>query len=660
MPHKGRTLMGYEKLLLQGIPFSRLLLGPETEVQLSDLAGNAMSVSVVCATMLAAICAPQLRRERSRSPGVSLESFRVTQKHDAVDGGVLAERGDLYDCMDVEMDQRDFSDVFRHVTKGMAEKSYRSSVLCTCESSGATAKEPKILECTDCGVCICHDCSSRHRIGSHALKEINVCTESGRPDPHVFERELRCAVPPLLRLGKGWEHSVEDAMGMESYGFQLQQVDRKRGHWELIYGAWEDFGSSRQVAEIRVVIGRTGTLDRDLGVAAYLRCFAPAIRHSNPQRGPLFPHARLILKLSKLQEPPRWEIPSQQKKSVLKIVGSSPGPSQRVQVGLTDEAAKSFRNYKVTKQYIPRVQSRNNLIQYHGNWKTWPSTLDISGDITGLVNGKYQRLSCEQTVVHSALWRRAGSGGRPTLYLLFRPDVLRSGLDTAVICATPSYRDGHEVCELHDWIPENALETTAHQTKAKFKEWEKAPSHLKVEVLSPTVLMNMKEESFHDQVCSGTIETSRATLCELNGLSRGVVDSLLEHNESSGNEAVTELDLVGRSRARNGKRLSIVAAPSLLKYAAEGKLPLEFSKWYRLPTFWSFGDCQLHVPTRPVEKWRAAYGRKVKFERFYDPEESNEYYQVSFSTRSSENALGMSVLTASFAETSSSSSCLSS
>ena len=33
MPRLGRTVMGYEKLTLQGIPFSRLLLGPETEVQ---------------------------------------------------------------------------------------------------------------------------------------------------------------------------------------------------------------------------------------------------------------------------------------------------------------------------------------------------------------------------------------------------------------------------------------------------------------------------------------------------------------------------------------------------------------------------------------------------------------------------------------------------
>ena len=66
LPHKGRSLMGYEKLLLQGIPFSRLALGRETEVQLSDLAGNAMSLSVVSATILAAICAPQLRKQRTK------------------------------------------------------------------------------------------------------------------------------------------------------------------------------------------------------------------------------------------------------------------------------------------------------------------------------------------------------------------------------------------------------------------------------------------------------------------------------------------------------------------------------------------------------------------------------------------------------------------
>jgi site-specific DNA-cytosine methylase len=63
LPHLGRPLLGCEKLLLQGIPYFRLVLGTETEVQLGDLAGNAMSLTVVCATMLAAMTCKQLRDE---------------------------------------------------------------------------------------------------------------------------------------------------------------------------------------------------------------------------------------------------------------------------------------------------------------------------------------------------------------------------------------------------------------------------------------------------------------------------------------------------------------------------------------------------------------------------------------------------------------------
>lgn len=63
LPHLGRPLLGCEKLLLQGIPYFRLALGTETEVQLGDLAGNAMSLTVVCATMLAAMTCKQLRDE---------------------------------------------------------------------------------------------------------------------------------------------------------------------------------------------------------------------------------------------------------------------------------------------------------------------------------------------------------------------------------------------------------------------------------------------------------------------------------------------------------------------------------------------------------------------------------------------------------------------
>ena len=63
LPHLGRSLLGPEKLLLQGIPYFRLNLANETEVNMSDLAGNAMSLSVVSACTLAGLCSREFRKQ---------------------------------------------------------------------------------------------------------------------------------------------------------------------------------------------------------------------------------------------------------------------------------------------------------------------------------------------------------------------------------------------------------------------------------------------------------------------------------------------------------------------------------------------------------------------------------------------------------------------
>ena len=48
-------MVGLEALSLQGLPVDELLLTRETEDQLADLAGNAMSTTVVGACMMAAM-----------------------------------------------------------------------------------------------------------------------------------------------------------------------------------------------------------------------------------------------------------------------------------------------------------------------------------------------------------------------------------------------------------------------------------------------------------------------------------------------------------------------------------------------------------------------------------------------------------------------------
>mmetsp|Transcript_16535 Transcript_16535/g.18851 ORF Transcript_16535/g.18851 Transcript_16535/m.18851 type:complete len:2158 (+) Transcript_16535:163-6636(+) len=618
LPHKGRTVMGYEKLLLQGIPFSRLLLGPETEVQLSDLAGNAMSVSVISAALLSAICAPQLRKERRTNGKALLAEFSLSQQHDSARGAVLPERGDFY--KKPHQTPETFKDFFSTIAKDLASDAFYSSVLCTCESSGTTSKESKILQCSCCGMSLCHACSGRYQTSGHNLKEI---VFKIRPDSHAFEQKLRCAVPSILRLGEGCEDFLEHGKGLESFSFQLQQVDRKKGHWQLTYGAWEDYGSGRQVAEIRVVIGRTNTLDEHLGVAAFIRCFAPAIRNENPHRGILKDSARLSLKIGTSNN--SWEVPNKKPTTCnLEIVGSDPVPSQRSRTGLNDVAAKGLKNHKIMKSFLPPTKSRNPLTHYHKLWKTWPGKIEVGGDKSGRINGVYHKLDCEHSIPLSALWRRTDK----KMFIFFRPNIARARLDTAVFAPSPNYKDCLEICELEDWIPENTLEGSTHTTKAKFFEWNVPRELMKVEIPPPSMEIIHQNQTFEESLGTTTSHISAyPVLCEMGDLSPEVISSLLEYNEMT-SSTFLEIDLVGKFGTRNAKRLSIVASPSLLKCAAQGKLPLSLSKWYKLSSAKNIGSCEINVPPRPSETWKKITSNKGDvFERIYDAEESNEYYQ---------------------------------
>ena len=298
--------------------------------------------------------------------------------------------------------------------------------------------------------------------------------------------------------------------------------------------------------------------------------------------------------------------------------------------GLNDDAAKSLKNHDVKKAFLPPVKSRNPVTHYHPKWKTWPETIEVSGDPTGRVNGTYKKTSCTHTVVLSALWRRDAVEGQGPMYLYIRPDVLRTKLDVAVFSPSPSYTDHMEICELHDWIPENALVEKTHKTEARLLQW-KVADNFSVEVPHPAMTMLRQNESFHDRACRVRDQYSEApVLCEMGGLSKELISSLLEYNGSSDDHDITKIDLWGKAGTRNAKRLSIIAAPSLLKCAAEDKLPLQLSKWYKLPNSVEFGQCEINVPRRPDPKWQARSDRDFTFERVYDPEESNQYYHRLF------------------------------
>ncbi len=175
-----------------------------------------MSMTVVCAAILSAICAPQLRREEKRIKNVNMCNYHMSQKYDSANGAVLSERGDLYGK---KVRTEDFHDIFSKIANDLALDAFQSSVLCSSESSGQMS-QGKILECTSCGFGICDTHTSLHQIESHNLKEVVISGK--RANPHEFEMKIRCLAPSAIVLGKSWEESVSDCEGLESYSFQLQ------------------------------------------------------------------------------------------------------------------------------------------------------------------------------------------------------------------------------------------------------------------------------------------------------------------------------------------------------------------------------------------------------------------------------------------------------
>lgn len=621
IPHLGRNMLGYEKLLLQGIPYSRLMLGNESECQISDLAGNAMTLPVVCATMLAAITAKQLRRERegsSKNNGVfSLAKHAgLAAVHDEEKGGVVPSRGDLFSVDIAEAIEGSAADSFKSLLD-LADKAYDCSVLCNCESSGQNTSATVVV-CSGCGLSICQNCSDMSQVASHDLREKH--RFSPRECPRAFEHELRRRAPATLSLGKGSERYLKNGSALESYSFKLLQVVRLSNHWQLVYGAKEDFGNGRQVAEIRVRIGKLETLSDTNGLLATIKCFAPAIRDS-PKRGKLPLSAKL--ELSSSISSTIWKVPSNTKKSHAKISGSGSSPSFRKKIGINEGAAKCFSDAQAPSAKRQEElfegkhrSSRNSFLKYDKFWDTWPQTIEISEAANELVNGTYERLPCDHSVVFSALWRRSAMGNSPAMYIYCRPEIGRLDVDVYCISPSPNYRDGAEVAELVDWIPENALSKKFQSTEIKYIQWTDE-QRLEVNVLSGDLAVE-SPPSF-SPTSDGPL-----SLCTIKGLHAESLSAFSGKSESDGSVLV---DLVGSTGVQNTKRLTSVAAPVLLKHASEHRLPLNVGdQWYSLtaPDKTSFGRSDIHIPPRPLARWSQV--RDKVFERLYDAKASNDYY----------------------------------
>ena len=174
--------MGYESLALQGIPINKLLLTRETNKQLQDLAGNAMTSTVVGIALASALIVGKEAMPKSAQAKKTVEVEEVIP--------YLKQKNTLASMRSVNFDTVPAGEISLLLSEAAA-----SAQCCACEGQNCSiATSLKTYQCKDCLFLACEKCAG---LPKHTYHEAN---NLPRKLPHPFVEHLKKVLPLRLSL----------------------------------------------------------------------------------------------------------------------------------------------------------------------------------------------------------------------------------------------------------------------------------------------------------------------------------------------------------------------------------------------------------------------------------------------------------------------------
>ncbi|POW22441.1 hypothetical protein PSHT_01345 [Puccinia striiformis] len=398
--NRGGPLIGREAVSLQGIPLSGLLLTKESEDQLADLAGNAMSTTVVASAMMAALILTVPRIGKSiKSADVEMEEVIQVKPEDCITG-----HEDLSSYpLDLSKTCPIKPDFFSRATA--------SARLCICGGRSGTASA-KIQCCQTCGYTSCQTCGSRPQ-HNYQIRD------SERLSPGAFERELKEILPMRLSLA-GINEELFSQLLAEAAKLE---VDVNEKDWKLINKAVLTATSDIEL--------HFTSLKRQ---AIWVATFDAPLAALELRLDPLLPEWRLTIK-------PDKTLPI---KSPQRLVLNTPVARMRISRDVADLISGRWQfqlpvnqsfdlKLKGTGELVPGWRKDMGLVTEDAKADDWWSHLAIS---TPDVARKYRnrpldgtwKLHSECGTAQSMLHRKESTAedeGLPPLYLFLDPT--RSG-----------------------------------------------------------------------------------------------------------------------------------------------------------------------------------------------------------------------------------------
>jgi len=182
---RGGPIVGYESLSLQGIPIEKLLLTRETQRQLQDLAGNAMTSTVVGVALISALIVahraiPKLAKAKRQATAQEILPRII---HPNTLTRALPVR---FGSDDVAL----ISDILSFASA--------TAQFCACEGQQfTTPMMVNIYKCRDCSFMACDKCAG---IPRHAYQCLDAHRQNSRKQPSMFRERIKNALPMRMRI----------------------------------------------------------------------------------------------------------------------------------------------------------------------------------------------------------------------------------------------------------------------------------------------------------------------------------------------------------------------------------------------------------------------------------------------------------------------------
>lgn len=178
---RGRPLIGLESLALQGLPIDSLLLTRETTNQLQDLAGNAMTSTVVGAAILGALIVGHPSLKGAKIQEISTEQEISKSMSDDTKLKKLPLKLTAYE---------------RTPIATLLHDAERSARLCYCEGQTSLTWR-RLQRCIECSHTTCRKCGG---IPTHVYQDLDPNTVNLRISPQGFEEQAKKLLPMRLSL----------------------------------------------------------------------------------------------------------------------------------------------------------------------------------------------------------------------------------------------------------------------------------------------------------------------------------------------------------------------------------------------------------------------------------------------------------------------------